>query len=218
MAFEDSFKWNRTLLGMEKAELMGALAHEGGKYLYLGKPVIGRDKPVIGGIYIGRSMNRESIKVDDGPALNSLYEQAKSKATINGNVRPGLVLQSVYYSVYNSMPHGNLDNIKSKLLSSGIGANGCASLDFFIENGMGICRHLALTCAALLEKFKADGHIRGNASVDRCSDVSRKASHGWCRYTADSGNVHILDVGMGYLGSPVSEDAPWHYSRPEEWK
>ena len=98
----------------------------------------------------------------------------------------GLILDAVYEVVSAAMPYD--DEAVEKIVSeTGNDNDGKIALDYFIQEGKGVCRHQALACAALLERFKDEGYIRGTASVDRNSDT--RGGHSWCRYTNSEGTV-----------------------------
>ena len=206
-------EWNKTTLTKDRLKLEGKLYEVKGVSYYEGRPIISRDTPIDGGVYLGQGM-REAIVVDSKkyPAIGSLYEKAKAKTRVNGEVRRDKVLGAVYDTVKEAMKY---DEARTEEIVKKHGAkkDGKIKLDHFIEEEFGICRHQALTCGVLLELFKNDRFIRGKPSVDRNS--IGKYGHAWCRYT--STGVAILDVAQGYFGN--LEDAPsdgWDYKRPEE--
>jgi hypothetical protein len=189
-----------------------------GTEYYQKRPIIHRNTPVLGRVYLGASP-REAIVVDSEkyPALKKLYEEAKKRATdSSGKINKGMILGAVYNVVKEKMEpdEEKVDEIIEEL---GVGNDGKVALDVFIERGVGVCRHHALTCAALLELFKIDGYIRGTPSVDRNS--TELGAHAWCRYTNSRGEVFILDPTLGFLGrlEDAEEKGIWQYKRPEDY-
>jgi hypothetical protein len=96
-------------------------------------------------------------------------------------------------------------------------------LGAFMRAGVGVCRHQALVCAAVLEDFKDAGYLDGHISVDRNErwnpdDEKDKGGHAWVRYTTPKGTPYILDVAQNYFGTleDSTEAARWNYLRPEE--
>ncbi|MFA5183506.1 MAG: hypothetical protein WC405_19510 [Syntrophales bacterium] len=175
---------------------------------------------MIGGVYLGKSQ-RDAITVDIDPSrgyvqLQALYDKAKAAASINGEVRRGLILNAVYEAVNSAFRTRNENAVQSLLAKYGVGPDQKIALDVFIAEGTGVCRHVSLACTALLEMFKKEGHIRGTASVDR--NGLEIGAHAWCRYTSSSGEVFILDPMHGYIGSlnESRENAYWDYFRPED--
>jgi len=201
-------RWDRT-------QFMGArledVLEEG---MYRGRRVIHKDTPIDGGVYLGAYL-REAIVVDSEKytEISRIYNIAKEKAGVerNDGRLKERVLNAVFDTVKESMnydeaaAHRLVDIYKS-------GTDGKIALDVFIKNKVGVCRHMALACGALLELFKKDGYIRGNASIDRNTD---RRGHVWCRYTNSGGDVFILDVARNYIG--LLKDAKnWDYRRPDE--
>jgi len=228
-------EWDRT------QEMKQRLKGKIDRGYYGGRHIIHRDSDIDGGVYLGKNQ-REAIVVDSEkhPRLRELYETSKDKMTGNrcegrisqvvGDnfedfsearyheayyyITENSVLKAVYDTVDEAMPNRDKEAVEEILDEHGVEKDGKISLDIFIGRGVGVCRHLALTCAALLELFKKDGVIKGKPGVDRNSNGSN--GHAWCRYTNPDGEIFILDVGR-YMGklSDASEKR-WFYERPED--
>ncbi len=200
-------EWNKTQRMQERL---------GVKDYYQGRPIIHRDSPVDGGVYLGEGQ-REAIVVDSEkyPKLRELYKKAKTKATKGGTIREEEILRAVYETVKEAMPNQNNEAVNNLISKAGLQRDRKVALDFFIENGVGVCRHYALACAALLELFKKKGWIGGKISVDR--NATNLGGHAWCRYTNSAGQVIILDVARNYLGSLEKGNERWDYQRPENY-
>jgi len=180
--------------------------------LYNGRPIIHRDSPIDGGVYLGQGQ-REAIVVDTQkyPELGKLYGIAKVKAQKEAGI-----LRAVFDAVSEAMPRQDNDHVEALVRKYGAGGDRKISLDVFINEGTGVCRHDALACAALLELAIKDGTLDGRVSVDRNSTYL--GGHAWCRYTAPTGTVYILDVAQGFVGGlkRASEENRWAYQRPDE--
>ena len=184
---------------------------------YRGRHIIKQDTAIDGGVCLGNG-KREAIVVDSQkyPKLRELYEKAKQKASVDNKVQRNRVLKAVYDVVLDAMP--NQDSVKSESLIYKYHAwnDRKISLDVFINEDAGVCRHKALACGALIELFKKEGYVRGKPSIDKNSSPS--GMHAWCRYTSFNGDVQILDVMKEYFGSLKDsvKNAKWNYRRPEE--
>lgn len=180
---------------------------------YMNRPIISRDTPINGGVYLG-SAKREALVVDfeKDVYLNNLYEEAKLGAKINGRVSKHLIIPSVYSSVKRSMPSSK--GYKLLLDRFDLRNDKKVYLGSFIAHRTGVCRHKALACAALLERFIKEGYLSGNVSIDR--NNNGKSAHAWTRYTCNNGTVVILDVALGYLGPLVGPNQRWDYRRKDD--
>ena len=187
---------------------------------FQGRRCIRRDEPVSGGVWVVPGV-QEAIVVDPQKypeEYDRLYESAKQKASPLGVVERGRVLRAVFETVKEAMPYSQrgVDNVLE-----GLGPDKKIELSSFIANRTGVCRHQALACCALLERFKSEGHIRGNVSADRNMNFSPRGDaggHAWARYTNSAGEVFILDVAQKFVGS-LQESiglGAWNYLRPEE--
>lgn len=196
-----------------------------------GRPQIGRDSQIDGGVYYG-TYGGEAIVVDSDKypkQYDLLFDEVLNKSkSEDGSVDRGKVLQSVFTTVSEKMKYSQegVDNTLQELaeasgsdkLIDGTKVN----LGDFIEDGVGVCRHQALVTGYLLQRMKKEGYIRGDASVERSqrwSPNGEREGHAWVRYTASTGDVMILDIAQRYFG--LLEDSEgskhgWDYLRPEE--
>ncbi len=197
-----------------------------------GREVIHRDSRIDGGVYTG-TYGGEAIVVDskkypDG--ITKLMGEVKHRITDeHGNQHRDRVLESVFNVVTEAMPYskagveGLLSDIAGQMGESEIPDGTKVALDDFIQSRVGVCRHQALTAGLLLEMLKDEGVIRGQVSVDRNMNWNptkdKYDGHAWVRYTANSGDVVIIDIAQQYFG--LLEDSEgelhgWDYMRPED--
>ena len=196
-----------------------------------GRRIIGRDEKIDGGLYTG-TYGGEAIVVDTKKypkAYDQLLSEVKSKITRDdGSINRAEVLGAVFKTVSEKMRYSQsgVDNLLQEI-AQGMGKNKLpdftkVELSDFIDEGIGVCRHQALTVGILLEKLKEAGIVRGDVSVDRSMGWSPKGEregHAWVRYTNSAGEAYILDVAMGYIGpleAAEGEKRGWDYLRPEE--
>lgn len=201
--------WNRSIGMKERLGIKGET--------YKGRPIIERDSRIDGGVCLGR-YRREAIVVDSSysPYLVGLYNIVEKGASIGDSVMRDRILKSVFINVVNAMPKQDENAVANLVRKHNVGDDGLISLETFVREGTGVCRHDALICAFLLEKFKDNGFIRGKPSVDR--NYHDKGAHAWCRYTSHSGTVVILDVMQKYFGllKNSGKNGRWDYRRPED--
>lgn len=189
------------------------------------RPIIGRDTPINGGVYVGAG-EREAIVVDDAKeqllvdAYAELLERRIADVVKNDHRMNQGVLEDVFALVREKIPYSQaiVDEVYRKVLQSPNNPNHKVSLGSYILHKGGVCRHQALLGAYLLEKLAQEGILRGRVSVDR-NTVPGKGGHAWIRYTGSHGVVSIIDPAQGYIGRlmDVKEDR-WFYERPEDAK
>jgi hypothetical protein len=216
--------WDYTKVREQWLDLEGKLRHKNGEIYFQGRPTIHRDSPIDGGVF---TTGVEAIVVDSQkyPKLKELYEIAKNKAAEIAikKIAEGVewdndenVLQAVYDTVAEAMPRQS-DKLTDWLINKyNVKGDIKIALDVFLETGIGVCRHDALACGALLELFIKDGIIKGKPSMD-VNYLDKKRCHAWCRYTNQDDEVYVVDVMEEYLGK--LSDAPetgWPYKRPED--
>jgi len=209
--------WGRSVMLEDRLNRHDKCYYENGVLMYQGRHVIKKDLPIDGGVCMGAG-EREAIVVDSKKysGINRLYEIAKQKATEGGKVRRNLALEAIYDTVNEAMSYDHNGVMDKYMEDRGLDRDGKVTLDVYIQNKLGVCRHMALACGVFIEKFNKDGILRGKASIDR--NENGRGAHEWCRYTAHSGDTVILDVAQHKFGllKEMPSNQRWPYERPGE--
>lgn len=194
-------------------------AHRAFGSVYDGRPLIGRDTPIQGGVDYG-TFPGPAIVVDPAKyprEFAAFYREVIDRVTYAGVVDRGEVLGAVFDVVRSRMQYSAA---RSDEMAAGQPQGQKVALNVYMDAGVGTCRHMALVAGTLLEMLKEDGHIRGDVSIDRSEQWNprqeRYSGHQWVRYTNARGEVYVLDPAMGYLGHLDGAKARWNYSRPDE--
>jgi hypothetical protein len=194
---------------------------------YRGRKIIGRDMDVRGGVFYGKFReSSEAIVVDPDNHPDIYWDYFKSACDRardeSGEVVGSSVLGAVFDTVRANMRYSKkgVSYVRREL---GPADGQKIELGVFMDAGVGVCRHQALACAALLEDFKDAGYIHGHVSIDRShrwdpDNDKDRGGHAWVRYTTEDDNAYILDVAQNYFGPAEegTEEARWNYLRPEE--
>jgi hypothetical protein len=205
--------WGRTMMAKERINPIASQSVN----MFGNRFIIERDSRIENGVYIGGA-SREAIVVDwKKPKLNELYDNIFKALGSDKRYHKTLLLASVFETVKKAFPNLSVSETDQLLQRYEVKPNRKVYIDVFIANGTGVCGHVALCCAALIERLTDEGHLSGKVSVDRNS-ISSKGAHAWCRYTNGAGEVIILDVMQNYLGklSSSAAKASWDYFRPED--
>lgn len=182
---------------------------------FQGRPVIGRDTAINGGVYVG-ARGREAVVVDDTtqPHLNQVYAEMQQRQTAKTRGQPfkSGILETVYGIALEKIPY---DSKRTEEYLKTFLPDKKVALSQFIILKAGVCRHQALFVAYLLERLAKEGFIQGRASIDR-NYAAGRGGHAWVRYTNSRGIVFIIDPAKHYIGklSETPEDK-WFYERPE---
>lgn len=221
----DEADWSYTARAEEVAELRRQLERQRGA---AERQTISRDSRIDGGVYEG-AYGGEAIVVDSEkyPLINQAVEAVINKVTVGGRVDKGLVLETVYDHVLTNMRYDSAA-VEKIFAEDCKGINGQKiSLDTYIQDGVGECRHQALYAGAILEKLAERGIVSGKASVERNMIRSgadgKYDGHSWVRYTNSAGTVYIIDVAQQRLASLDSlmqerreGKETWDYGRKED--
>jgi hypothetical protein len=213
--------WDKTSIGIDRVKKTDFYEEKGiirKEKIFKGRPIIGRDKKINGGVYLGAG-SREAIVVDDqkDQALEKIYQELlrrrKNKLLEEKSFKDGL-LTEIWQLVSQVMPYDSqrVNEITSRLTKP----DSKIYLSAFLEGG--VCRHQALLTGYLLEKLSTEGFLGGKVSIDR-NFVKGKGGHAWVRYTNSKGNVFILDSAKQYIGrlDKISDEKKrWFYERPED--
>lgn len=218
---ESNADWKKTKLAIDRVkssifyEEFGVIRKE---KTFQGRPIIGRDKTINGGVYLGAGA-REAIVVDDSKdqSLNRVYQALVRKIELRKSRREPYkshILIDTWKLVTRVMPFDSdhVNKIGQKLPEP--------DTKILLGNymGGGVCRHQALLTGYLLERLSKEGYLRGRVSVDR-NYVEGKGGHAWTRYENSIGDIYILDSAQKYIGKlndmSDSQDR-WFYEREED--
>jgi len=229
-------RWNRSIQMEERLGYKGKIVYMWGrpyyKATYEGReiklPIIHRDSRIVGGVCLGQYPREAFFVGPESTSLERLRGDVERRASYGGHLRRDMVLEAIYKTVRENMKPD--ERAVERLVSRyELGEDGLVSLGLFIQEGVGVCRHFAATCGALIELFgkdknlrKARNHLRGKASMDRNS--TERGGHTWTRYRSKEGPVVILDVAQdffGMLGDPetqrkIGDGKLWPYNRPDD--
>lgn len=228
----DEYTANHTLTAEEFAELRRQLRREDdGRKTFWGRETIGRDSE-IGGTSTASvdirswQAGAEAIVVDgkraetkkfydayvDG-AMGKLQQKAAEKS--RNWVSESDVTQAIFETISERMQYDlDLVNDWSKRLHQIAPDHRKVDLSAYLEEGKGVCRHMALMAAWLGGEFKAMGYLTGKLTAE-VNQRSRIGAHEWARYTDVNGNVTIIDPAQQYYG-PLENAQSWDYRRDEE--
>ncbi|NBS41483.1 hypothetical protein EBS80_02380 [bacterium] len=210
-------RWNRTDRVLSRVEWQ--LTREfvpgyGMCEFFKGHHVIGRDRPITRGIYLG-SHAREAIVVTDDPSMLRAYHDLRRRlGRVPWRLGEPAIIRAVHDFVRERMPGGRAETrtLLARVLPDRPGDEKIA-LSVFVENGAGVCRHRPLFGAYLVEKLIRDRVLFGRVSIDRAEDD--QGGHAWMRYVSRwSGRILISDPAIGPCGELFSLREEWSYLRP----
>ena len=125
------------------------------------------------------------------------------------------ILDSVFEITKDGLPY---DDKKVEKLTVSYNNDTKVTLNYFIRERAGVCRHQALLGAYLLERLRKDGYVNGSVSVDR-NEVPNVGGHAWIRYTTPNGQIFIIDPAQEYVGQlDKIGQWRWFYARPDDLK
>lgn len=216
--------WNRSQLGRERIENSPHFqeAIDNRREMWGGRPIITRDAPINGGVFLGGN-EREAIVVDD-TRENGYYKRARQSVqkTIDAYTRNGyntkVQLQAIYDVTRRVLPY-NKERV-TELLNDQLGENWGdkkIALEYFMKIHAGVCRHQVLLAGYLIEYLIKKGDLQGTVSIDR-NNIPYFGAHTWIRYTNRKHVVFIMDLAQGYFGPLEGSEkkSRWIYRRPED--
>ncbi len=180
------------------------------KYGFLrDKHVIGFGTPIGGGVYLGQ-VAREALYVPTAPdsVTHQLYRELVAR---NFTDLPLLQTRSldvalllIYAFVQEHMPFDKRAD-KEIAATHGVGPDEEISLDVYVEEGCGVCRHQGCLYARLLELLQADKYLPGTVTMQRRNFFI--FGHAWVRAIFDERRYAIIDLAMKEFGW-LSEMSP----------
>ena len=126
-------------------------------------------------------------------------------------------MKNVFDLVKETFSSANEYDVGKLIAKGNVGPDQKVALGVFVRSKTGVCRHMALTCAVLMEKAVKEGYLEGKVSVDRNS-IRGVGAHAWCRYTNSAGTAVIMDAMHGVLKilADTKGTTAWSYARPED--
>lgn len=203
-----------TVSGLEEAQRQGALVADGYSGQHKKLDVLNRNKPVIDGSVDLRAYGsgREANVVDStDPSYERLYDilygalrhnLGEARKHTAGQYTDADVMQAAYDAVRQVMKY-DLEAVNAiidrEIIKSG---SRDINLGSFMREGVGICRHMALAAAWVLNHAAERGLLSRRASaVSEANSVPEKQSgHEWARYTSADGTIYIVDAAYEYVG------------------
>lgn len=148
---------------------------------------------IAGGRSRGRAGGREEISVDwtRDAALEKFYQEILSDAGLTdraGTLTPserGELLGRVFEKIRSRIDY-DADHVSA--LEERYRNNEVLLGDAAITPGKGVCRHMGLVSAAILERLGAEGYLGGDVYY------VRGKGHGWAVYETRDGTRHVFDV------------------------
>lgn len=184
---------------------------------YQHRHVIGPETLIDGGVYLSsdpKNSPREAIVVDSEkyPAIRKIYNLKPKQ--LEGFLYVYWVYDIVL-KIFNLPPEENERRVTQIIEEYGVKNNGKIALDVFIDRRAGVCRHMALLAAVLLELGVKDGILEGTPRVVRNKVGGKK--HVWCIFYGVDNSICIIDPGSGFLGYYTSYEnfqQTWKYKGP----
>ena len=207
-------EWDKTELLLERKKQDGELNWKEGEPHYQGRHIIRRDSPINQGVYLGGGP-REAIVVDTKyGSVPELYNEARQLAEQRPGKTKHQAIRSTYDTIQDALEYDE-DEVDRIVRKYGAENDVKLSLDTFIEEGFGLCRHQALAAGAVLEQFQDEGYLTGDISIDRNRDEGY--GHAWVRYENSKGDLYIIDPTQDVL-EPLERtmSETWDYSRPQD--
>lgn len=201
---------------------------------YLGRPIIGRDSRIDGGVYIGRKP-REAIVVEMAKPglLDNVYQNWLKELQHAAPLWPwqhvtlgrkravqrllGRHIATLCRALVSRVLPFDRQVVAQVAVEHTLGPDDKVRLDVYLRRRGGVCRHQVCLLGALLERLIDEGWAEGRVSIDR-KYVPRQYSHAWVRWTDADGKVWILDAAQDVWG-PLDAFEPerrWFYAREDE--
>lgn len=121
---------------------------------------------------------------DENLNINQIRNVSTSLVTQNGVIHPTVFILAAVYVIVKKRLKPDNSAVINLIEKNGWDNDVKVYLGNFIKEGIGVCRHDSLACAAIIERFLENNvfkFLKGNVSVDRNSQAL--GGHGWCRYS-----------------------------------
>lgn len=203
---------------------------------FSGREVIDRDTPDVDGKVDIRSWGpgAEAIVIDSEKypkqyqRMRGLFNNELAKVVGGDNIpTESQVAEAIMRTVSGIMTYDGeyVDSIARKMTNEGKRVRK-VELSLYLEEGKGICRHMALAAAWLGREARRAGLFNGIPTAEVNEKITGTGgAHEWMRFTSnDTGEVYIIDPAQNYHGTLQESLARrvqggeniWEYFRPGE--
>lgn len=127
------------------------------------------------------------------------------------------VLKSIFDTVLKTLQY-DLDFV-DKLSANNTSDMKKIALNYYLDEGKGVCRHMALAAAWMGGELMRAGLLKGKMTAEGNQRLVDNAAHAWARYTAEDGTVYIIDPAQQYLGrleDSLKRHESWEYFHQDE--
>lgn len=215
-----------------EAERRGHLAETAEGKRFDGRVPIGRDTIINGAdAYVDiRSWigGGEAIVVDSQKypqqfekLMTSYEQQLHVRGARAKHASEVIKLRALYETVRGAMQYdlAFVNGLSEKMSIKDSSGKRKVSLNTYLSEGKGVCRHMALSVAWLGGELARQGKLEGTTTAEVNQSLRDNAAHEWARYTAKDGTVYILDPAQQYFGTladSLGQNHSWEYFRPGE--
>ena len=211
-------RWNRTTRALERVRWqleMRNLPGYGQVAFFKGRHVIGRDRQIVEGVYLGTHAREAIVVSEKDGILPGKYRDLRGRLRrLPWGASELSIVKTVHSYVRELLPGGG--RATEEIIRANVPAGNTdreVDLTVFIQGGAGVCRHRALLGAYFLEKLIAERVLVGTCSVDR-SEMDA-GGHAWARFVSKkTGQILISDAGLDECGDIFEVEQQWGYLRP----
>lgn len=186
---------------------------------YQGRPVINTGTEIDGGVYIydpeNSDMEAPVIDIDEygsgpGTRIPELYgDVTRSVIADNGSLEEtdGHEFASAVFDAVCAQMEYDMSHTEDIMEH-----HGTRKVDIqgnYVAEGKGVCRHMALVSAAIMERAYRDGVVDGTGIINENLD-GKGNGHMWAEYVEESGKRYVVDPAQNYEGGP-DPNANWDY-------
>lgn len=160
--------------------------------------------------HVSRHSTCEDIVVDDKEAghseqYNELYAKLVEKLGGEGNMDVSNLKKKALNAAYDTVLEWMSYDKEFVDKMSDDASNGEINLSEYIKQRKGVCRHMGIAVAYLLERLKREnpGTITGTVTYKRTMGLDARGNrggHGWTSYENSGGEIRVLDVAQGFIG------------------
>ncbi len=185
---------------------------------FRGRHIIGTGTRVLDGVYLGHRP-REAIYADASSDLfKSFFAQfvedrfsVMKTQLIHGEIKLELTREGLMRAFLHELPHALFEYTKACLpyderktatvfREANIEPDAELSLDAYLLQKTGVCRHMVLFLVGMFELLSKMGLTEGTMSVCRCY-IPNLFSHAWARFDQEGTESLILDPAQDFCGS-----------------
>lgn len=176
--------------------------------------VVGFDEERMENVVVDWEKYKDDSKYNLPSVMRASLNLAQSQADSNNiaDIPDHIIAKAVYQNISNVMDYDMgfvEDVVEGKFHGKKLHGRKISLQSIYMYHQKGVCRHMGLIAAAVLERMSKQNIIQGTGIINE-NLIDKAGGHLWAEYVNRNGTRIVIDPAQGYFGSP--KGGGWNYN------